>query len=234
MSQPQERNLKLFSIFTGLFVASLLIANVTAPKIFEVGPFTFSGGIIIFPIVYIFGDILTEVYGYTLSRKIIWTGLACQVLAALCYYIVQELPPASFWTGQEAFAQTFGLVPRIVLGSIVAYFCGEFVNSYILSKMKFWAQGKRGLAQAWRFVASTVAGEAVDTVLIGIIAFAGVFTIPQLVRLLVSVYLFKVVYEIILTPISTRFANWVKKVEEIDQIDTPEQTNYNPFGVLTK
>jgi queuosine precursor transporter len=234
MTQPQERNLKLFSIFTGLFVASLLISNVIGPKIFQFGSLTFSAGLLVFPITYIFGDILTEVYGYKLSRKIIWTGLACQVLAALCYFIAIKLPPAAFWTNQVAFEQTFGLVPRLVLGSIVAYFCGEFVNSYVLSKMKYWAQGKRGFMQAWRFVASTMAGEAVDTIIVGMIAFYGVFTNAQLLNLLIGVYLFKVIYEIILTPFTTRFANWVKKVEAVDQIDTPEETNYNPFSVLTK
>jgi uncharacterized PurR-regulated membrane protein YhhQ (DUF165 family) len=100
--------------------------------------------------------------------------------------------------------------------------------------MKYWAQGKRGLVQAWRFVVSTIAGEAVDTLIVVIVAFAGVFTVPQLVRLAISVYLFKVAYEIILTPVSIRFANWVKKIETIDQIDTPEDTQYNPFSLGKK
>jgi queuosine precursor transporter len=228
--RPPERTLKLFSVFTGFFVASLLLANVTASKIFEVGPFALSAGVIVFPIAFIFGDILTEVYGYELSRKVIWTGFACQILAAVIYLIVGLLPPASFWPHQPAFDQILGFVPRIVIASIAAYFCGEFCNSFILSKMKYWAAGRRGLRQAWRFIASTVVGEAVDTFVVVVIAFAGVYDVSQLVQIGVSVYLFKVLFEIIATPFSIPFANWVKKIEGVDVIDTPAETSYNPFG----
>lgn len=227
--RPQERNLKLFSVFTGFFVASLLLANVTSSKIFEIGPVTLPGGAIVFPIVFIFGDILTEVYGYSLSRKIIWTGFACQILAGLVYLIVGILPPAFFWENQAAYDSILGFVPRIVFASIVAYFCGEFCNSFVLSKMKYWAQGKRGLKQAWRFIASTIVGEGVDTIIITTIAFAGIYSISELVQIGLSVYVFKVAFEVIATPISVRFANWVKKVEGVDVIDDPQTTSYNPF-----
>ena len=210
-------------------MASLLISNVIAPKIFQFGPLAFSAGIIIFPVSYIFGDVLTEVYGYKLSRKIIWTGLACQILAALCFFVAIKLPAATFWTNQTGFEQTFGLVPRLVFGSLVAYFCGEFVNSYVLSKMKYWAQGKRGLSQAWRFIASTIAGEAVDTIIVVTIAFYGVYSNSQLINLAIGIYLFKVIYEIILTPFTAMFANWVKRIESVDHIDLPSETDYNPF-----
>jgi uncharacterized integral membrane protein (TIGR00697 family) len=228
-TRPPERSLKLFSVFTGFFVASLLLANVTAGKIFEVGPFALSAGVIVFPIAFIFGDILTEVYGYELSRKVIWTGFGCQILAAIVYLIVGVLPPASFWPNQAAFDAILGFVPRIVMASMAAYFCGEFCNSFILSKMKFWAEGKRGLAQAWRFIASTMVGEAVDTLVVVTIAFAGVYEVSQLIKIGLSVYLFKVVFEIIATPFSLPFANWVKKIEGVDVIDAPERTSYNPF-----
>lgn len=227
---PQERTLKLFSVFTGFFVASLLLANVTASKIFVVGPFALSAGVIVFPIAFIFGDILTEVYGYELSRKVIWTGFACQILAAVIYLVVGILPPASFWPHQAAFDQVLGFVPRIVVASIAAYFCGEFCNSFILSKMKYWAEGKRGLRQAWRFIASTIVGEAVDTLVVVTIAFAGVYEVSQLLRIGISVYLFKIVFEIVATPLSLPFANWVKRVEGVDVIDAPERTSYNPFA----
>ncbi len=164
----------------------------------------------------------------------IWTGLACQVLAILAYTIVQALPSAPFWSGQEAYEQTLGLVPRIAIASIFAYFCGEFVNSYVLSKMKYLAGGKRGFSQVWRFIASTIAGEGIDTLIFVTIAFGGLFTSSQLIALGLSTYAFKVAYEIILTPLTSRFSNWVKKVEEIDQIDTPEETDYNPFRILSK
>ncbi len=232
--KPTERNLKLFSVFTGFFVASLLLANVTSTKIFMIGSFALPGGVIVFPLAFIFGDILTEVYGYSLSRKVIWTGFGCQILAALVYLIVSALPPAPFWQDQVAYDKILGFVPRIILASIIAYFCGEFCNSYVLSKMKYWANGKRGFSQAWRFTASTVVGEGVDTIVVTLIAFAGVYEIGQLFQIALSVYVFKVAFEIIAIPISTRFADWVKKVEGVDVIDTPETTSYNPFSFNSK
>lgn len=230
--KPQEKNLRLFSVFTGLFVASLLVANVTAPKIFAIGPFALSAGVIVFPLSFIFGDVLTEVYGYSLSRKVIWTGFACQAMAAITYLIVGALPAAPFWGDQAAYDKIIGFVPRIVVASIAAYLCGEFCNSYVLSKMKYWSRGKRGIKQAWRFIASTIVGEAVDTTVILIIAFAGVYKFSELVNIGVSVYVFKVAYEILATPFSTRFANWVKKYEGLDVIDIPETTIYNPLAIF--
>lgn len=229
----KEGSLKLYSVFTGLFVASLLLANVTSSKLFSIGPFVFAGGVIVFPVSFIFGDILTEVYGYTLSRKVIWTGMACQLMAAAVYLIVGVLPPAAFWQDQAAYDKILGFVPRIVIASIVAYFAGEFCNSYVLSRMKYSAKGERGLRQAWRFVASTIVGEAVDTTLVVLIAFLGAYPPAQLIQLGFSVYLFKVLYEIALTPFSIRFSNWVKRYEGIDQIDDPQETVYNPFASLS-
>jgi len=231
-SKPQERNLKLFSVFTGLFVASLLLANVTSTKIFMLGSLALPGGVIIFPISFIFGDILTEVYGYALSRKVIWTGFACQVLAGITYLLVGALPAAPFYGDQVAYDKVLGFVPRIVVASILAYLCGEFCNSVVLSKMKYWADGKRGIKQAWRFIASTIVGEAVDTLIVSTIAFGGVYKVPDLLWLGFSVYVFKVGYEILVTPFSMAFANWVKKVEGVDVIDSPETTIYNPFPFL--
>lgn len=227
---PARSHLKLFSIFAGLFVASLLLANITASKMIAFGPFIFTGGIIVFPISYIFGDILTEVYGYARSRKIIWTGLACQVLAAVVFLTVGLLPPAPFWHDQEAYNAILGFVPRIAVASVIAYFCGEFCNSWILSRMKYQHKGQRGLKQAWRFVASTMAGEGVDTLVFIAVAFSGVYGLAMLLQTAVSLYVFKVGYEILLVPLSSRFADWVKEAERIDQIDRPEDTNYNPFN----
>lgn len=229
---PPEGNLKLFSIFTGLFVSTLIISNVaSSAKIIAFGPFTFPGGALIFPISFIFGDILTEVYGYERSRKVIWTGFACLLLATLYFYLIQIVPGASFWQNQAAYDTIFSIVPRVVAGSMAAYFLGEFCNSWVLSKMKYRAGGRRGLSQGWRFVASTVVGEAVDSIVVLAIGFSGVLTFDQMLQVGGSLYVFKVLYEIIATPLSTRFANWVKRVEGIDQIDTPETTNYNPFAV---
>lgn len=229
----QERNLTLFSVFTGLFVATLILANVTSQKIFALGPFTFPGGAVIFPVSFIFGDILTEVYGYALTRKVIWIGFISLALTAFTFWIVGILPPASFWHDQAAYDKTLGVVPRVVAASILAYWGGEFCNSYVLSRMKYRSGGRRGLSQGGRFIASTIVGTAVDTLVFISIAFAGVYGISELLRVGSSLYLFKVVYEIVCVPVSTSFANWVKKVEGVDHIDQPRQTTYNPFAAFT-
>ncbi|HEX8875361.1 MAG TPA: queuosine precursor transporter [Phycisphaerales bacterium] len=239
LSSPLSRSTEpqLYPIITGIFVASLLLANVTSQKIFAVGTFTFPGGAVIFPIAFIFGDILTETYGYARARRIIWTGFVCQIMAASTYTIVQVLPPASFWPHQAAYDSILGVVWRITLASMAAYFVGEFCNSYVLSKMKYLAEGrgatltgfKRWFHQASRFVMSTVVGQAVDTAVFSVIAFAGIFGWKDLLWTSLSLYAFKVVYEVALTPVSVRFANWVKKVENVDQIDTPGNTRYTPF-----
>jgi len=224
---------KLYSVFTGIFVSTLIISNVaSSAKIVSIGPFAFPGGAIIFPISFIFGDILTEVYGYARSRRVIWTGFFCLLLATLTFYIVQIIPGAAFWKGQEAYDTIFSIVPRVVAGSMTAYFLGEFCNSWVLSKMKYWARGGRGLKQAWRFVASTIVGEGVDSIVVLAIGFSGVLSLQQMLQVGGSLYVFKVLYEIIATPVSTRFSNWIKRVEGVDQIDFPDRTNYSPFAGL--
>lgn len=232
--QPKEKDLQLFSIFTGIFVTVLVLIPATSSKIFAIGPFNLPGGTLVFPITFIFNDILTEVYGYARSRRIIWTGLGCQVLAALTYLIVGILPPASFWPHQQAYEVILGFAPRVAIASLLAYFCGEFANSIVISKMKYKAGGKRGLPQGWRFVASTIVGEAVDTVVFMLVAFLGIIPPTDLVYTLITLYVVKVIYEIAALPFSTRVANWVKKVEGIDQIDDPRTTHYNPFVIFFK
>lgn len=228
----QEKPSKLLPIFTGLFVACLLISNVaTAAKFVQIGFLTLAGGTLIFPISFIFGDILTEVYGYGQSRKVIWTGFACLVFMSLFLLLVKYLPAPSFWNNQEAYDSMFGLVPRVFLASMIAYFCGEFCNSFVLSKMKFKVSGKRGFSQAWRFIASTIVGEGVDSVVFFFVAFLGVLELSNILQAMLGAYIVKVGIEIIMTPVSTKFSNWVKKIEGVDQIDTPQETNYNPFVV---
>lgn len=234
ISSTPEANLKLFSIITGIFVASLIISNVASSgKIIALGPLVLPGGAVLFPISYIFGDVLTEVYGYGLSRKIIWTGFASLVLAALTFWIVGILPGASFWNDQATYDKVLGFVPRIVTASMTAYFLGEFCNSWVISKMKYRNRGERGTKQAWRFIASTIVGEGVDSIVFMGIAFTGRLTISEMIATGGALYIFKVLYEVIVTPFSVRFANWIKKIEGIDQIDHPEHTTYNPFAIFT-
>jgi len=218
------QNSKYFLYIAILFVAVLMISNTVAVKLIQIGPFVFAGAIFIFPISYIFGDILTEVYGYKASRKIIWSGFVALILMSFCYWFIQVLPAPGFWQNQSAYKMILGAVPRIVLGSIIAYFLGEFSNSYVLSKMKVWSEGK----YLWiRTISSTVVGEGVDTLIFGIIVFAGTIPIAALATLIISGYLAKVAYEVIFTPVTYLIVNKLKRAEGIDVYD--RGISYNPF-----
>lgn len=229
IKQNQNKDYKLLNIFTGIFVGVLVLVPSMSSKFISIGSLTIVGSTLIFPITFIFNDIFTEVYGYTLSRRIIWTGMVMQIFAAFFYYIIDIWQAPSFWTNQEAYHTILGQAPRIVLASLTAYFFGEFANSLILSKMKFKQDGKKGTQQAIRFVASTIVGEGFDSLLFMTIAFFGVMETGNLITTILTIWGVKVLYEIIALPFSIRFANWVKKIEGIDSIDRPEETSYNPF-----
>jgi hypothetical protein len=222
----RPRAYRYFDLVMAAFVAVLLISNVASSKILLLGPFTFDGGTILFPISYIFGDILTEVYGYRRSRRVIWTGFGCAALLAVVLAIVGALPPAPGWENQEAYIAILGLTPRIVLGSLVAYFAGEFSNSYVLAKMKIWTQGR----WLWtRTIASTVVGEGVDTLLFVGIAFYGALAPALLLSVMLSNYVFKVGLEALATPVTYAITNFLKRAESEDYYDY--NTDFNPFQV---
>lgn len=231
-TESKEKDLKLFSIFTGIFVSVLVLSAPLASKFIAIGPYAISGATLIFPITFIFNDIFTEVYGYQRSRKIIWTGMGCQIFAAFMFFIVGIWPSASFWNNQEAYNLILGNAPRFFLAGIIAYFFGEFANSFVLSKMKYTQKGKKGIKQAWRFVVSTIVGESVDTTIFVIIAFIGTLATKNIVSTIIMIAIFKILYEIIALPFSMRFAEYVKKIENIDVVDYPNHTNYNPFHNL--
>lgn len=215
---------KYFLFIAILFVAVLMISNTTASKIIELGPFIVSGAIFVFPISYIFGDVLTEVYGYKASRKIIWSGFGALILMSFSYWIVQILPAAPFWHAQEAYEAILGSVPRITLASMVAYFMGEFSNSFVLSRMKVWMDGHR----LWmRTIGSTVVGEGVDSIVFATVAFGGVIPASALLTMIGSIYFLKVIYEIVATPVTYLIVNKLKRAEGIDVYDT--NISYNPF-----
>ena len=220
-----SKNSKHFLYIGILFVAILMISNITASKFVQIGFFVSSGAIFIFPISYIFGDVLTEVYGYKASRKIIWSGFAAQILMVAYLYFVQILPAAPFWQNQAAYEVILGTLPRVVLGSICAYFAGEFSNSYVLSKMKIWSNGKH----LWmRTIGSTVVGEGVDTIIFITVAFTGILPVAALFATGLSVYLFKVIYEVVATPLTYLIVNRLKRAEGIDVYD--RGISYNPFS----
>ncbi|MCU0526773.1 MAG: queuosine precursor transporter [Elainella sp. Prado103] len=221
-----NKSFKHLDTITALFVAVLLISNVVSTKIVAFGPLTFDGGTILFPLSYIFGDILTEVYGYQRSRKVIWLGFIAALLMSLTFMIVGALPPAIDWANQAAYEQILGQIPRIVIGSLIAYFAGGFSNSFTLAKLKVLTNGRL----LWlRTIGSTLVGQVVDTVLFVVIAFAGVEGFPPslLWTLIVSNYLFKCGVEILFTPITYWITGWLKQQEQEDYYD--HTTNFNPF-----
>jgi uncharacterized integral membrane protein (TIGR00697 family) len=221
---PVLKHYRYLDILVASFVAVLLISNIASTKILTLWKFTFDGGTILFPLSYIFGDILTEVYGYRRSRRVIWLGFAAAILMSLVFYIVQLLPPADDWPNQEAFTAILGFVPRIVLASLVAYFAGEFSNSFTLSKLKIFTRGRF----LWvRTISSTLIGEGLDTLIFCFIAFYGTLPASVLVSVIVSNYIFKCSVEILFTPLTYVIVNFLKKKENEDVYDIG--INYNPF-----
>ncbi len=209
------------------FVTVLLVSNTMSQKIFQLGPVSLPAGDILFPISYIFGDILTEVWGYDRARRAIWFGFAAEALMSIVFWIGVILPPAPGWADQQAFQTTLGQVPRIVAASLVAYWFGEFANSYVLAKMKILTRGR----WLWtRTVGSTVVGQALDTSLFVTLAFFGKIPNDLILRTMISLYFFKVAYEIVATPVTYWVVAFLKRKEgNIEHFD--HGTNFNPFAI---
>jgi queuosine precursor transporter len=221
-----NRDFKYLDTFITLFVTVLLISNLVAPKFFAVGPYRISAAQILFPITYIFGDVFTEVYGYAASRRAIWYGFFCSFLMVVISYIAVIIPPAPEYKDQAAFETIFKPVGRIVVASLLAYLCGEFVNSFTLAKLKVRTQGRH----LWmRFISSTAVGQAVDTTVVMFVAFYGTRSTAIIVNLIVSGYLIKVVYEALMTPVTYLVVNALKRAEGVDHFD--RDTNFSPFAV---
>lgn len=224
------RDFEYFDFVMAAFVAILLLSNVLgAGKIASVtvpgiGPWPFGAGILFFPLSYVIGDILTEVYGYARARRCIWVGFAGLLFMAMMSWVVVALPPADDWHGQAAYEQIFGQVPRIVLASIVAFWCGEFVNSYVLARMKIWTDGRK----LWtRTIGSTVVGQGVDSLLFYPLAFLGVFDTALVIKLMLTQWLLKVSWEVILTPVTYAVVGFLKRKEGVDVFD--RGTDFTPF-----
>lgn len=208
------------------FVVVLLVSNLVGPKICQIGPLLVSGAQLLFPVTYICGDVFTEVYGYAASRRAIWLGFFGMGLMAVMGQVAVALPPAPGWHNQQAFATVFGLVPRFAIASLVAYWAGEFTNSYTLAKLKVLTGGRF----LWtRTIGSTISGQLVDTVVVILIAFWGVESGSQIVRMIASSYAFKVVYETLATPLTYIVVRKLKSAEGMDAFD--QGTNFNPFAL---
>lgn len=232
MAVAAPRTYRYYDFILGAFVCTILCSNLIGPaKVAQVhlpliGEFTFGAGVLFFPISYIFGDILTEVYGYARARRVIWSGLTALVFASFMATIVVKLPPATHWHEQAAYESIFGQTPRIVLASITAFFCGEFVNSYTLAKMKLWTNGN---ALWTRIVGSTICGEGVDSLVFYPLAFLGVWDTKMVFVVMASNYSLKVLWEVLATPLTYRVVAALKRAENEDYYD--RDTTFTPFSL---
>jgi uncharacterized integral membrane protein (TIGR00697 family) len=234
---------KYFPFVTAIFVTSLVVSNIIAVKLASFGALNLGAGrtlflylpaaVIVFPVAYIFGDVLTEVYGYVRARQVIWIGFACNLLAVAAIGLAGLLPPAPFWNlgvyssaeaAQLAYLAILGFAPRLLLASFVAYLFGEFLNSFILAKLKVATQGRH----LWvRTIGSTLVGELADSAIFITIAFLGILPAASLVPVIITQWLFKSAYEALATPLTYVVVNFLKKAENEDYFD--RDTNFNPL-----
>ena len=228
----RERPLRYFDLVMAAFVAVILLSNVLgAGKVATVtlpgvGVWPFGAGILFFPISYVIGDVLTEVYGYARARRVIWTGFAALVFMAFMAWVVVALPPAPDWGGQAAYEAVFGQVPRIVFASMIAFWAGEFANSFVLARMKLWTQGRH----LWmRTIGSTIVGQGIDSLIFYPLAFWGAagWTTDLVLTVLLTQWALKVGWEVLLTPVTYAAVGWLKRREGVDVFD--EGTDFTPF-----
>lgn len=216
MNKDHEYVSKIFVVICAMFITCLLLSNLVAGKIIRIVNISLPAAVILFPITYIFGDVFTEVYGFQKSKMIIWLGFACNLFAVFIYVVTIALPYPEFWTGQEAFRIVLGTTPRILVASLVGYLFGEFTNSIILSKLKVKMAGRK----LWmRTIFSTIVGEAFDTIIFIFISFWGNVNGGILLQMMIFQYIWKVCYEIILTPVTYIVVKWLKNKEGIDVFD---------------
>lgn len=223
------KNWKTIDIVSGLFISILLVSNIVSTKLVTFYKFTFDGGTFLFPLSYIFGDILTEVYGYSSARRIIWIGFICALIMSINIYVVGKIPASPEWNFQESYDIILGITPRIVLASLIAYLIGNFSNSFILAKLKLFTKGKFLFT---RTISSTIVGEFLDSSFFVLIAFYGLYRGKVLLAIALSNYIFKTLVEIIFTPLTYAIVNLLKRIEGIDWFDT--KTNFNPFAIKDK
>jgi uncharacterized integral membrane protein (TIGR00697 family) len=226
------KTFRYYDLILGAYVCVLLCANLIGPgklttlQVPGIGSVTFLAGVIFFPISYFFGDVLTEVYGYARDRRVVWSGFAALLFASLMSLVVVHLPPADSWRDQAAVETIFGNTPRIITASVIAFWCGSFVNSFVLAKMKILTQGR----WLWtRTIGSTLCGELVDSALFLIIAFAGKMSGHDLLIAMVTQYVLKSSWEVLSTPLTYKLVNFLKRAEGEDYYD--RNTNFTPFSL---
>ena len=223
------RQFRYYDFVMAAFVAILLLSNIIGaakPAALAINgqQWIFGAGILFFPLGYVIGDVLTEVYGYSRARRVIWVGFAALLFMAFMSWVVVALPPAPGWPGQAAYESVFGQVWRIVFASITAFWAGEFINSYVMARMKIWTGGKH----LWsRTIGSTVAGQGIDSIIFYPLAFGGIWSNEQVISVMLTNWLLKVGWEVVLTPVTYGVVGWLKRKEGVDIFD--EGTNFSPF-----
>ena len=223
------RQFRYYDFVMAAFVAILLLSNIIGaakPAALAINgqQWIFGAGILFFPLGYVIGDVLTEVYGFARARRVIWAGFAALLFMAFMSWVVVALPPAPGWPGQAAYESVFGQVWRIVFASITAFWAGEFINSYVMARMKIWTGGKH----LWsRTIGSTVAGQGIDSIIFYPLAFGGIWSNEQVFSVMLTNWLLKVGWEVVLTPVTYGVVGWLKRKEGVDIFD--EGTNFSPF-----
>lgn len=222
-----DRRYRYFDLVMAAFVTVLLCANLIGPaKIAQIGDVKFGAGVLFFPISYIFGDVLTEVYGYARTRRVVWTGFAALAFASVMSFVVLSFPPASDWPHQVAYETVFGSTWRIVLASLLGFWAGEFCNSYVLAKLKVFSQGRHLYR---RTIGSTLVGQAADSLIFYSVAFLGTWPPGLVLQVMVTNYAIKCAWEALATPVTYPVVGWLKRAENEDYYD--RETDFNPFRI---
>lgn len=214
----QKKQLHIYEMLAGLFVMTLIVSNIASIKVVAIGPLVFDAGTILFPLSYIVGDIVTEVYGYRKMRSLLYVGVVSLILTMTTFWVVQILPASPDWPNQVAYESILGVVWRIVLASVTALFLGEIMNAYVMARMKVRSKGKN----LWvRMISSSVVGSAIDTVVFSTVAFLGTMPFDALAQLMITVFLIKITTEVIISPLTIKIINIVKRCEKIDTYEQP-------------
>jgi uncharacterized integral membrane protein (TIGR00697 family) len=223
----EGRRFKYYDLCMAAFVTLLLCANVIgAAKLTTVAGITFGAGILFFPLSYVLGDVLTEVYGYKRARRVVWAGFVAGGFASFMSFVIVAMPPEAGWPHQSAYETVFGQVPRIVFASLAAFWVGEFANAYVMAKMKLWTKGKH----LWsRTIGSTVVGQGFDSLIFYPVAFLGIWETSAVITVMFTNFAFKVLWEAFLTPVTYKVVGALKKAENVDIYD--EDTDFTPFSL---